>query len=78
MGSTDTSRISSSSPSVSSSAVSVEMPPSAASDSGSGTSTKQGFRFLFCAAGIFVCYFFYGILQERMYVLELDICPKET
>ncbi len=23
-------------------------------------------RFLFCAGGIFVCYFFYGILQERM------------
>ncbi len=24
------------------------------------------FRFLFCATGIFVCYFFYGILQEKM------------
>jgi hypothetical protein len=23
-------------------------------------------RFLFCAGGIFICYFFYGILQERM------------
>lgn len=23
-------------------------------------------KLLFCAAGIFVCYFYYGILQEKM------------
>ena len=36
---------------------------------GSGKDEAKGpstLRFLFCAGGIFVCYFFYGILQERM------------
>lgn len=38
------------------------------SDKSMESASSQGsfLRFLFCAGGIFVCYFFYGILQERM------------
>lgn len=47
-----------------------EPPPSssetAAAAMGSESGSSSTLRFLFCAGGIFVCYFFYGILQERM------------
>ena len=37
-----------------------------ASTSAPSPNSSSPLRFLFCAGGIFVCYFFYGILQERM------------
>jgi len=43
----------------------VKMAPSKVKEASSETQGST-LRFLFCANGIFVCYFFYGILQERI------------
>lgn len=48
--------------------ISLAMGTSAAKEGKDAAGSAGGgpLRFFFCAGGIFVCYFFYGIVQERM------------